>query len=132
MHIEYFDVDRIVTISLFGEKVDGSYVWCEPRPIKRFFGLIDTGRFKPAGYYYTNSWEDVLYTEEQLRGYGYKVYSRDERLIDNVVYKPYVKVDLEHDNSLTVRFETDAEMLEWVEMIKVKSGKNFETVVYER
>lgn len=132
MRIEHFDVDRIVTLSLFGERVDRSYEWREPRPIKRFFGLIETSRFTPAGYYHINSWEDVPYTEEELRGYGYKVYGRDERLIDNVVEKAYVKVDLEHDNSLTVRFETDVEMLEWVDMIKATSGKTFETVVYEK
>ena len=131
MRLEHFDINRIVTLSVFGEKVERSYEWRDPQPIKRFFGLIDTGRFTPAGYYYTNSFESVCYTEEKLRGYGFKVYSRDERINDNVVNKPYVKVDLEHENSLTVTFETNDEMLEWVEMIKLKSGKIFETVVYE-
>lgn len=129
MSKEYFDVDRIVTISLFGE-IDAGYEWVEPQPIKRFFGLIDTGRFTPAGYVSTPN-DSSIYTEENLRGYGYKVYSRDERIVNNVVNKPYVKVDLEHDNSLTVRFETEDEMLKWVDEIKALSKKVFVLVNYK-
>lgn len=128
MRKEYFDVDRIVTISLFGE-TDAGYEWVEPQPIKRFFGLIDTGRFTIAGYVSTR-YDSSIYTEEELRGYGYKVYSRNERIVNNVVDKPYVKVDLEHDNSLTIKFENEDEMLNWVNDIKILSKKLFMLVNY--
>jgi hypothetical protein len=133
MRLEYFDVDRIVSVFLRGERVENSFVWESERPIKRFFGLIDTGKTRPAGYYH-NSWcdNDVLYTEEKIRSIGYKVYSRDERLIDNVVDKAYVMIYLEHDKSVKVQFETEAEMREWVNMILVMSEGNFQLIDYDK
>jgi hypothetical protein len=133
MRLEYFDVDRIVTMFLRGERVNNSFVWENERPIKRFFGLIDTGKTRPAGYYDTSDWrDDVLYTEEQIRSNGYKVYSRDERINDNVVEKAYVKIDLEHDNSVNVQFETETEMREWVDKLIEKSKTTFEVVNYDK
>jgi hypothetical protein len=133
MRLEYFDVDRIVSVFLRGERVDNSFVWESEKPIKRFFGLIDTGKTRPAGYYYSRGWgDDVLYTEEQIRSNGYKVYSRDERINDNIVERAYVKIDLEHNNSIKVEFETEAEMRVWVNKLIDKSSATFELVDYEK
>jgi len=125
MRIEYFDVNRIVTISLRGERVDSHFEWQNPKPIKRFFGLIDTGKYTPEGYYNLSRYNNY-YTEEELINHGYIVKDKV------VYYKPYVQVDLEHENSLTVKFENDTEMLEWVEFVKNKSNKVFIVVDHNK
>ncbi len=131
MHIVHFDINRIVKISVYGEKPVRHIQWCEPEPIKKFFGLYNTGRFKPGGYYYQEYFTQArIVTEEEILNIGYKVYSRDERLIQNVVRKAHVTVDLEHGNEVSLTFETEAEMLEWVDTIKWKSMSVFETVIY--
>lgn len=131
MYIEYFDVNRIVSIVVCGERPVNEYEWREPSLIKKFFGLINTGKFTEAGYYSKYGSNKVPYTEEELRGYGYKVYSRNERINTNVVNKAYVKVYLEHDNRVREKFETEDEMQQWVEKIKTTSGKTFEIVNIE-
>jgi hypothetical protein len=126
MKKEYFDIDRIVTIYLAGERPNHSFVWENEKPIKYFFGLIDSGRFTPEGYYKSCSYDSDCYTEEELINYGYLVK-------DKIVYdKPYVKIDLEHDNSVNISFETEAEMKEWVNKIIEKSKKTFEVIDYEK
>jgi hypothetical protein len=128
MRLEYFDINRIVSVYLLGERPNNSFVWENERPIKRFFGLIDTGKLRPGGYY----WNDELYTEDEIRNMGYKVYSHDERLRNNVVYKATVKIDLEHDNSVNISFETEGDMIKWVDKLIEKSYTIFEVIDYDK
>ena len=129
-HIEHFDVSRIVSIELRKESSLENFTWTESEPIKRFFGLIDTGRFTEAGWIDSKDYYPIMYTDDDLRGYGYKVYLTSERLNERVCDKAYVKVYLTHDNEIVKRFETDSEAEEWIDLLKQKSGKTFETVIY--
>jgi hypothetical protein len=128
---EYFDVSRIVSVYFRPEHTETRFYWQDSKPIKKFFGLINTGRFTEAGWLNAYDWEEVLYTEDEIRGYGYKVYNTDERINERICHKAYVKVCLTHDNIIEQRFETDADAEAWIESLKEKSGKTFEVVTYK-
>lgn len=130
MRVEHFDVDRIVSIYVCGEKAPEELYWQEELTVKWFFGLLVWCK-KPAGYYNWYTFSNIPYSEDELRAEGYKVYSQDERLVDRVVNKCYAKVYLEHENRIRAEFETEEEMLQWVDTLKATSKKTFEIVVYE-
>ena len=128
---EYFDVSRIVSVYFRQETTCTNFYWVMSEPIKRFFGLFDTGRFTEAGWCDNRDWDEVLYTEDEIRSRGYKVYSTDERINERISHKAYVKVYLTHDNIIEQSFETDAEAEAWIGSLKEKSGKTFEVVTYK-
>lgn len=128
---EYFDVSRIISVYFRREHTATKFYWQDSKPIKKFFGLINTGRFTEAGWLNAYDWNEELYTEDEIRGYGYKVYNTDERINERICNKAYVKVYLTHDNSIEQKFETDAEAEAWIESLKEKSGKTFEVVTYK-
>lgn len=125
---EYFDVSRITSVYFRSETPCTNFYWVESEAIKRFFGLFDTGRFTEAGWYDNRDWDEAVYTEDEIRSNGYKVYSTDERINDRICHKAYVKVCLTHDNYIEQAFESDAEAEAWIESLKEKSGKTFEVV----
>lgn len=127
---EYFDVSRIISIYFRPETTCSNFYWEESKPIKRFFGLIYTGDLTEAGWRDNRDWKDIIYTEDEIRDYGYKVYSSDERINERVCHKAYVKVYLTHDNHVEQAFETDAEAEAWIELLKETSGKTFEVVTH--
>ena len=129
---EYFDVSRIVSVYFRRETTCTNFYWVESEPIKRFFGLFDTGRFTEAGWCDNRDWKFVIYTEDEIRSYGYKVYSADERINERICHKAYVKVYLTHDNEIEQAFETDEEAEAWIESLKEKSGKTFEVVTLNK
>ncbi len=128
---EYFDVSRIVSAYFIPEHTETKFYWQDSKPITTFFGLINTGRFTEAGWFNACDWNEELYTEDEIRNYGYKVYSTDERINDRICNKAYVKVYLTHDNTIEQRFETDADAEAWIESLKEKSGKTFEVAIYK-
>jgi hypothetical protein len=128
---EYFEVSRIVSVYFRPEHPETRFYWRDSEPIKTFFGLINTGRFAEAGWLNAYDWDEVLYTEDEIRNYGYKVYSTDERINERICNKAYVKVYLTHDNTIEQSFETDKEAEAWIELLKEKSGKTFEVAIYK-
>jgi len=128
---EYFDVSRIVSVYFRREHTATRFYWQDSKPITTFFGLINTGRFTEAGWFNAYDWNEVLYTEDEIRGYGYKVYNTDERINERICHKAYVKVCLSHDNTIEQSFETDDEAEVWIQSLKEKSGKTFEVVTYK-
>lgn len=125
---EHFDVDQIIGVKFFPETAAG-YDWVEAIPEKRtFFGLILLKSGRPAGFLDRGSWDGTVYSEEALKGYGYKVYSYEERVAQRVCNKPYVTVYLSHDLQVTKRFEKDKEAESWIEWLKNTTGKTFEVI----
>lgn len=125
---EHFDLDQIISVRFISEREAG-FEWVEAIPEKRiFFGLIRWRSGRPAGFLRQGTWEEIIYTEEALKGYDYKVYPYEERVNQRVCHKPYVTVYLSHDLQVTKSFETDAEAESWIEKIKAESGKTFEVV----
>jgi hypothetical protein len=128
---EHFDVNEIIGIKFFPER-DARYEWVEATKEKRiFFGLIKTRSATPAGFLDTGSWDGAIYTEEKLIGYGYKVYTTDERINNRVTEKPYVRVYLSHELETHKKFETNEEALAWIDELKATSGKTFEIVTFD-
>jgi hypothetical protein len=131
MSKEYFDIDRIVSIWYRPEQPVSWIHWVESKPIKKFFGLYNTGRFTEAGWVNNSEWDDYIYTDDEMRKNGYIVYDWNERVNDRICKKAYVKVYLTHDNSIEQSFDSDKQAEEWIETLKEKSGKTFEVVTYK-
>ncbi len=135
---ETFDVNEIIGIKLFEERQRFDFEWVKAEPEKRiFFGLIKIKSAIPAGFIDLGSWEGTIYTPEEMMGFGHNVYIMDERIISKllpqeptVFDKPHVKVYLSHDLTVEKVFETNSEARSWVDQLKLKSGKTFETVVH--
>jgi hypothetical protein len=129
MKQEHFDIDQIIGIELIYEKPAGEFDWVDATPEKRkFFGLIKVRSARPAGFLDYGSFQETIYTEEELKEYGYKVYPHSERIVKRVCRKPYVKVHLPHDLCVTQTFESDDLAKGWVDELKSTSGKTFEVV----
>lgn len=131
MSKEYFDVDRIISIHYRPENPVSWIYWVESKPIKKFFGLYNTGRFTEAGWVDNSEWDENTYTDDDMRKRGFIVYDKDERINDRICRKAYVKVYLTHDNSIEQSFDSDKQAEEWIETLKEKSGKTFEVVTYK-
>jgi hypothetical protein len=129
---EYFDVSRILSIFYRPEEPVYWISWVESKPIKKFFGLYNTGRFTEAGWFDNSEWDETTYTDDDMRKRGFIVYDKDERINDRICRKAYVKVYLTHDNSIEQSFDSDKQAEEWIETLKEKSGKAFEVVTYKR
>ena len=129
MKQEHFDVDQIIGIEIIFERPAGEFDWVDATPEKRkFFGLIKVRSARPAGFLDSGSFQSTIYSEAELKGYGYKVYPDSERITQRVCRKPYVKVHLPHDLCVTQTFESDDLAKEWVAELKATSGKVFEVV----
>ena len=128
---EHFDVNEIIGIKLFFER-EARFEWVEAKPEKRgFFGLIKTRSATPAGFLDKGSFDGTIYSDEELIGYGYKVYTTDERINNRVTEKPYVRIYLSHGLESHKKFETDEEASAWVDELKATSGKTFEIVTFD-
>jgi hypothetical protein len=128
---EYFDVDRIISIWFKPETPVEYIYWAESKPIKKFFGLYNTGRFTEAGWVDNSEWNYITYSDDDLRRRGYIVYGRNERINERVCRKAYVKVYHAHDNSIEQSFDSNKQAEEWIETLKTKSGKTFEVVIHK-
>ena len=131
MNKEYFDLSRIVSIYFSPEKTASKFYRVDSKPIKKFFGLINTGKLSEPGWADCNDWEEVIYTDEDIRRYGYKVYTTDKRINERICHFAHVKVYLTHDNTIEQTFETNQEAQAWIELLKETSGKTFEIATYK-
>jgi hypothetical protein len=120
----YFDVDKIVKIKFVEKKEEKNMQWVEPKPIKKFFGLYNTGRFTEGHFDDLRSILDYIYSEEQLREYGYIIEG------EKVYLQAWVGVYFEHSDSVSRSFPSDEEAQEWISKLSRKSKKNFEIVKY--
>lgn len=120
----YFDVDKIVKIKFVEKKEEKNMQWVDPEPIKKFFGLYNTGRFTEGHFTDLGSCLDPVYTEDQLREYGYIIEGK------KVYRQSWVEVYFEHVDSVSRSFPSDEEAQEWISKLSRKSKKNFEIVKY--
>jgi len=125
---EHFDVDIIVSIAFVPERPT-SHVWIEGGKItiKKFFGLITKEEIIESGWYenfekYRNDFDTTEYLEKN----GYNVYKFSERVNNRVCHKPYVKVYLTHENTVTKVFDNNNDAMSWIDQVKAASGKTFE------
>jgi hypothetical protein len=125
-----FNLSAIILIKLYKESVCTHWLWRESKPIKTIFGLIDTGRVTEAGFEDMSSLSTDVYTDEELKEYGYKVYTMSERVNSRVANKPYVEIILSHKQTVYRKFENDDDAVKYIEHLKAISDIKFETIVY--
>jgi hypothetical protein len=131
MKIEQFDVNRIIGITVYGER-QSSYKWLPKKQKTTFFGLIKRNAWHSEGFYSngcykecyeSGCWDATSSSKEWLIKSGYLVKA------DNTVWhRPYVTVYLESDYQVSNSFERIEQALEWVEDLKATSNKTFEIV----
>ena len=119
-----FDIDKIGKIKFVEKKEVKNMQWVEPKPIKKFFGLYNTGRFTEGGFHDLSSCLRSVYTAEQLREYGYIVEGK------KVYRQSWAGVSFEHADSVSRSFPSDEEAQEWISKLSRQSKKNFEIVKY--
>lgn len=114
----HFDVNQIVYVTFVPERPSNYYKWNDSRPIKYFFGLIKTKKFTKAG------WGDgyKIVDKEYLINDGYKIVGKD------VYHKSKVHVYLTNKHRIDNTFESENDAKNWMEDLKITSGKTFEIV----
>lgn len=121
-----FDINAIVSISLYKEKESFYYRWQDKTPIRHWFFNYKTGKFSPAGWInWTSICSEKIYTESELKNKGLRIAS-DKKVYD----APYIIIKLINGDSVRKTFNTDLEAEEYISKVKAKSGKVFETIVY--
>jgi hypothetical protein len=126
-----FDVDSIVTIFFRSKREDTQYEWVPEKEVSTFktflliFSKKSGKKIIESHWTDTHSWHDTKYTTEQMKAASNYIIDEDNHICYE---KPYVKVSLKHERSLEKKFITDEEALEWISSLKIKSGKNFETI----
>ena len=122
--MEYqFDINHIIGLK-FVEARPSRYEWAEARPYSSsWFGLCKTLAL-PAGWIDPSCWSERRYTEDELKEYDYifingKPYNR-----------PHVTVYLSHEYQVTNQFDSDSDALNWIDVLKQKTGKEFEIIKY--
>lgn len=126
---KYFDIDSIVLIK-FNKEKSVSYEWVDTKPKKTFFAWFNTSKSIKSGFLKTDSIYSHIYSEAELIGCGYKVYSKEERVKDRVCSKANVELCLKHDYHIYKTFECDADAQKWITYLISKANKTFEIVNY--
>lgn len=85
-----FTLTDIISLETQDKKRLVYWEFVESKPIKRFFGLWNTGKFTKEGYINNLTWEKDIYTAKELENYYYRF-----QIIDNKVYiKPSLEITL--------------------------------------
>ena len=121
----HFDVDSVIAIKVVKESPCEWFVWKDQTVKKRWFSKP---RIYPAGFHDESSYTELIWTKEELLERGYKVYGNDERVNNRVCRKPYVIVYFGHKLDATHTFESDEMASDWIENLKLTSGKTFEII----
>jgi hypothetical protein len=104
----------------------------DSKPIKKFFGLINTGKKTKEGLYVYDYWyfDDIdngtrePLSSDFIKKYNetktdFKIYDASERLSDNFVLRAEIQISLDNGEKLRVLFNTNDEMEKYVgELIK--------------
>lgn len=121
-----FDINAIVSISLYKERESFYYRWQEEKPIRHWFFNYKTGKISPAGWInHIDIFSDFIFSESELKNKGLRIAS-DKKVYD----APYIIIKLINGDSVQKTFNTDLEATNWITALKLKSGKIFETIVY--
>lgn len=123
----HFDIETIESIHLFDKK-ESNFKYLPERPKKtKFFSLITTQEYKPAGYYeYSyDYWIGCYYeNEDNLKNnYGFLIE-------DNKVYShPYILIKLKN-TEIRKEFNSFNEVKEYTEQLKLRSKKEFVIITF--
>lgn len=119
----HIDVDKIVTLKVVHEKMAPWFQFVKSKQIKKFFGLISTKKYTEEGWVDLSSFYKLIYTIDELK-------ERDYKIINNMVYKkPYLIIRLLTGDEFLKTFENENEINEYVEALKLTSGKTYEILI---
>lgn len=132
MQKHYFELDQVHSITLTMEK-ESEYMWKEAVPArpKKFLGFtIGTRPGVPAGWSDCEE-EDEYDLKHRVQSSYFEKYQwyRVDELAKKVLIKPYIEVRFGYKQSLSKRFETDAEAQAWVDELLASSEKKFHVII---
>lgn len=127
---QYFDIDRIVKITLY-DKIKSSYKWLPEKQKTWFFGLFKRNQWYSSGFYSngcyqecyeSGCWDATPSNPADLLNSGYLIE-------DKVVYhKPSVSIQLTDKCEINKRFNNYQDAKQWVSKLMTKSQKSFEVI----
>jgi len=132
MIVDHINVNRIVGIRIH-DKTTTIYKWLPAKQKTTFFGLIKLNKWYPEGFYeygwYIENYSGIgggyAFTADQLSQRGYLIQDKD------VFQKPYVKIYLQSDCTISKQFNSLQEAQVWVDQLKSKCKSEFEIITYE-
>ena len=133
MQKNYFELDKVESITFTTEREDVDYFWKEAvskRP-KKFLGItIGTRPEVPAGWseYEKENEYDLRRrkTEEYFAQYSW--YRIDQKT-KQIFIKPHVEIRFGYKHCIGQRFESDAEAQEWIDELIATSDKQFHVII---
>lgn len=118
----HFDVNKVINIKYVPEQLCTWFTWHESEPIKKFFGLINTGKFLPAGWVDNSQYFQRILSEAEL-------IKKDYLVKGYFVYRKSIAVvTLSNQTEVSKNFETQEDCLNWIDELKDTTGKTFEII----
>jgi len=121
-----FDINKVVSVEVYMDRPAYGIQYKEERRVPKFPAFIRGYKTLVAGYYDNNNWDgdEVLVSIETLLRKGY-IIDDDKKLVYD---KPYVTIRLTDKIYYSKTFGSNRLALEWVEELRVRSGKDFEVI----
>lgn len=119
-----FDINSIVLIEFFKERITDSYSWSDAKMSKPFFGKPKK-KYDSGFYNYHDYNNHDCFTADDIIKKGYKVIGND------VYAKSYVVIKLKHDHTISTEFESENEAEKWIDDIIKKTDKIFEIIKHD-
>lgn len=130
MITEYIDKKSIIKIVVTEEKPVHDFIWYDERPpVKKWYSFLFGSKPRPAGYYGFDHDGDEYLADESYIEYYYKVYSRNERVNNNVVERAFIEIHLKGNKKNVIKFENNEEMMNWVNSFISENGKKYIKII---
>jgi len=136
----YFNVNQISVIEIYPQCVDDWYEWVDEYSYetRKFFGLIRKKFTRPAGWISKNSTNPTEKELDSIMKYGKRLTSDyfEEKLYYKIgedkktIYdRCQVIVTLNNKGTISERFDSDEEGLDWAQSILAMSDGTFDLLI---
>ena len=117
-----FDIDSIIAIKLVKKRLNPYVIYEKSKPITLLFGLLNSGEYTEAGFRDFTPFPGDIISPKKIIDNGF--------IIENnkVYHKPYAKIQLLSGYTFEKEFQNEVEAEEWINNLKKKTNKNFETI----
>jgi hypothetical protein len=133
MQKHYFELDKVTSVTLNGERESFSYYWKDAVPArpKKFLGIIiGTLPEVPAGWSEYKEEYEYEYSRRKQSSYfeDYKFYRVDE-VAKKIYNKAHGEVRFGYKQSIGQSFNSTEEAQAWVDEIIASSDKKFHIII---